>query len=112
VSARALLALVAAAAGLAATSGCNANLSKREMVVHFTPSATAAQHRAARAACATAAPDVSPEPIVHTKFASTLVDDVRFRVDHADDKDLSLLYACLQKQPGVLGVDDPMDMTR
>jgi hypothetical protein len=95
-----------------ALSGCNAALSKREVVVHFTPSASAAQHAAARDACATAAPDASPEPIVHNRFASTRVDDVRFRVDKADDHDLAQLYRCLARQPGVLGVSDPLDMTR
>ena len=95
-----------------ALSGCNASLSKREIVVHFRDSATSAQHRAALDACATAAPHSSPEPIVHNKFASTRIDDVRFRVDKANDHDLAQLYSCLGKQPGVIGVSDPMDMTR
>lgn len=93
-------------------SGCNANLSKREIVVQFSPSATSAQHAAARAACATAAPHASPEPIVHTKFITTHINDIRFRVDKADDHDLNQLYNCLRLQPGVIGVSDPMDMTR
>jgi len=93
-------------------AGCNASLSKREAVVHFTSSASEAQHVAAREACATAAPHVSPEPIVHNKYATTRIDDVRFRIDKADDHDLAQLYNCLAKQPGVIGVSDPMDMTR
>lgn len=93
-------------------TGCNASLSKREIVVHFTPSASEAQHAAAREACATATPKASPEPIVHNQFASTRIDDVRFRVDKADDHDLAQLYKCLSKQPGVVGVSDPLDMTR
>lgn len=93
-------------------TGCNASLSNREIVVHFSPSATEAQHVAARQACATANPKASPEPIVHNKFASTHIDDVRFRVDKANDHDLAQLYACLARQPGVLGVSDPLDMTR
>ena len=92
--------------------GCNANLSKREIVVQFTPSATSDQHVAARAACATAAPHASPEPIVHTKYITTHISDIRFRVDKADDHDLNQLYNCLRLQPGVIGVSDPMDMTR
>jgi hypothetical protein len=95
-----------------ALSGCNASLSRREIVVHFTPTATDAQHAAARAACATANPKASPEPIVHTKFASTRIDDIRFRVDKANDHDLAQLYSCLSHQPGVVGVSDPLDMTR
>lgn len=98
---------------LAGAVGCNADaLSKREIVVHFKADATDADHRAAQAACADAAPHVSPEPIVHSSYASTRVADVRFRVDHANDNDLAKLYICLGKQPGVLGVSDPMDMTR
>lgn len=102
--------LVAALAVL--LTGCNAALSKREIVVQFTSSATAAQHAAARAACATAAPHASPEPIVHNHYLSTHVADVRFRVDKANDHDLAQLYECLSRQPGVVGVSDPMDMTR
>jgi hypothetical protein len=93
-------------------TGCNASLSNREIVVQFTPTASATQHAAAREACATAAPHASPEPIVHNNYASTRVNDVRFRVDKANDHDLAQLYACLSRQPGVLGVSDPMDMTR
>jgi hypothetical protein len=98
--------------GTVVLCGCNANLSKREIVVQFSPSATSAQHVAARSACATAAPHSSPEPIVHTNFASTHIDDIRFRVDKADDHDLNQLYNCLRLQPGVIGVSDPGDMTR
>lgn len=93
-------------------TGCNASLSKREIVVHFTSDATEAQHAAARTACANAAPHASPEPIVHNKFASTRIDDIRFRVDKANDHDLAQLYNCLGRQPGVIGVSDPLDMTR
>jgi hypothetical protein len=92
--------------------GCNANLSKREIVVQFSPSATPADHAAARAACATAAPHASPEPIVHTRYITTHIDDIRFRVDKANDHDLNQLFNCLRVQRGVIGVSDPMDMTR
>ncbi|MDQ1696942.1 MAG: hypothetical protein QOJ03_2295 [Frankiaceae bacterium] len=92
--------------------GCNAAFGKREIVVHFTTEATSAQHRDALTACTGAAPHTSPEPIVHSKYASSRVADVRFRVDRANDHDLAQLYNCLGKQPGVLGVSDPLDMTR
>jgi len=98
--------------GAVVLSGCNANLSKREIVVHFDPSASSAQHAAARTACANAAPHASPEPIVHTSYISTHISDIRFRVDKADDRDLNILFNCLRQQPGVIGVSDPMDMTR
>ena len=97
---------------LVLVTGCNASLSKREIVVHFSSSATETQHAAARTACAAAAPHVSPEPIVHNSYATTRIDDIRFRVDKADDHDLAQLYNCLSRQPGVIGVSDPMDMTR
>jgi len=80
--------------------------------VHFSADATAAEHLAARAACTGAAPNTSPEPVVHTRFASTRINDIRFRVDHADDHDLAQLYVCLGHQPGVVGVSDPLDTTR
>ena len=93
-------------------TGCNASLNKREIVVHFKSTATEEQHAAARDACATASPHASPEPIVHNSYATTRIDDIRFRVDKASDYDLNRLYQCLSKQPGVVGVSDPMDMTR
>ena len=99
-------------AALVVLCGCNASLSKREVVVHFSSNATEAQHVAARDACATVTPKASPEPIVHNSYATTRIDDVRFRTDHANDHDLAQLYNCLGKQPGVVGVSDPMDMTR
>ena len=104
--------LAASATVLTCLVGCNAAFGKREVVVHFTSGATAAQHTAARAACTGAAPRTSPEPIVHNHFASSRIDDVRFRVDRASDNDLAKLYNCLGKQPGVLGVSDPLDTTR
>jgi hypothetical protein len=97
---------------LAGTAACNAALNKREVVVHFSSTATSADHRGALAACTGIAPHTSPEPIVHNRFASTRIDDVRFRVDKANDGDLAKLYICLGKQPGVLGVSDPLDTTR
>jgi hypothetical protein len=112
-TARHTLALGAAVVAIAGSiSGCNASLSNREVVVHFSSTATGAQHTAARQACASATPKASPEPIVHNKFASTRIDDVRFRVDKANDYDLAKLYNCLSKQPGVIGVSDPLEMTR
>jgi hypothetical protein len=100
------------AALLILLTGCNASLSKREIVVTFSSTATAAQHSAARDACASATPKASPEPIVHNRYATTHIADVRFRIDKANDHDLAQLYKCLSKQPGVIGVSDPMDMTR
>jgi hypothetical protein len=100
------------AALLVVLTGCNASLNKREIVVHFASEATAQQHAAAREACAHASPHASPEPIVHNSYATTKIADIRFRVDKASDYDLNQLYQCLAKQPGVVGVSDPLDMTR
>lgn len=106
---RQLTVATAVAACTVALAGCNnANLTRREAVVHFDPSATTADHTRVREACATAAPHASPEPApsASTRGVSPPY-DVRFRVDHASDRDLNQLYQCLMHQPGVLGVDVP-----
>jgi hypothetical protein len=100
------VAVAGCALGLA---GCNnANLARRELVVHFDPSATVADHNAARAACATAAPHASPEPApsASTRGVSPAY-DVRFRIDHASDRDVNKLLQCLTHQQGVAGYDIP-----
>jgi hypothetical protein len=98
--------------GLAvAASGCNSSaLTKEEMVVYFTQNAPQSDHVQALKACGHAAPNVIPEQITKSKLPSDAVGDVRFRIDHANDKDLALLTECLNKQPGVEGVDTP-DLT-
>jgi hypothetical protein len=90
-------------------AGCNnANLSRRELVVHFTPDATRADHDNARSACTSAAPHASPEPApAPTSHGVDPAYDVRFRVDHASDRDLNQLVQCLRRQHGVLGFDLP-----
>ena len=91
--------------GLGAVAGC-ANAYRRELVVVFSPDATPAMHAAALKACTGAAPHTSPEPIVRSSFAASRVSDVRFRIDHANDREISLLQACLGRQPGVIGAQD------
>ena len=95
-------------AGLAGLTGCNSNLARREAVVHFDDSATAADHNRVREACATAAPHASPEPApsASTRGVSPAY-DVRFRIDHASDRDVNQLEQCLRKQHGVVGIDIP-----
>ena len=103
--------LCTVAAGLVALGGCNSStLTKQELVVYFTQNAPTSDHTAALKACAHAAPNATPEPILKSNLASDQVGDVRFRIDHADDKDIALLTECLNKQPGVAGVDIP-DLT-
>jgi hypothetical protein len=100
----------AAALGLV-LAGCNASaLTKRELVVYFTPDATQSQHLAALDACAHVTPEATPEPFSTTGPAADTVGNVRFRIDHADDKALAELETCLSKQPGVQGADIP-DLT-
>ena len=100
---------LAAVATSVALAGCNGgNISRRELVVHFDTSATAADHDAARTACATAAPHASPEPAPSASSRGVQpVNDVRFRVDHASDRDLNVLLQCLRRQRGVVGFDLP-----
>jgi hypothetical protein len=102
------LALGSVGIGLA---GCNTSaLTKQEMVVYFKQGAPESDHVAALKACAHAAPNVNPEQLLKSNLVSDQVGDVRFRIDHADDKDQALLTECLNKQPGVAGVDVP-DLT-
>jgi hypothetical protein len=101
----------ASVAVLFGMAGCNASaLSKQELVVYFNQDAPAADHTAALRACAHATPDATPEPITTSSLPSNAVGDVRFRIDHADDKQVALLTECLAKQPGVKGFDIP-DLT-
>src|SRR4051794_21953577 len=88
----------------AVVGGCNnGNLTRRELVVHFDPSATAADHAAARTACADAAPHASPLPAPSPSSRGVQpANDVRFRVDHASDRDLNQLLQCLRAHRGVV----------
>lgn len=106
-----LWSLVPALAVVACLAGCNTDaLTKRELVVHFDPSATSAQHQSALDACAHATPEATPEPFSTTGPISNQINNVRFRIDHADDRDIAHLETCLNNQPGVIGVDIP-DLT-
>ena len=88
-----------------AAGGCN-NAYRRELVVVFGPDATAARHAHALQACTGVAPNTSPEPIVPSSFSSSRLNNVRFRIDHANDRDVAQLQACLSRQPGVIGTND------
>jgi hypothetical protein len=92
-------------------TGCNSvALSRRELVVVFQSSATDAQHAAALQACTGVAARTSPEPILPSTHRVARTADVRFRIDHADDRDIAQLEACLGRQPGVLGFQDSNDL--
>lgn len=84
-------------------------LRQRELVVHFEPGATQQQHLAARAACS-GVPHTSPEPIGSDTRQSSLLNNVRFRIDNASYRELARLTECLNRQPGVRGIDIPETM--
>jgi hypothetical protein len=103
-----VLTAVTLAAGVLAIGGCNtSSLSKQEMVVHFLPGATAADHSGVLTACGHVTPETIPEPLQTSDLVSNNVGNVRFRTDHANDHDLALLTECINKQPGVAGVETP-----
>jgi len=94
----AIMAVVAGAAG------CNLGaLSKRELVVDFSPSATTAQRAAVLHACGHITPEAKPEPFSTAGPVANQVSNVRFRIDHADDREIAHLETCLGRQPGVRG---------
>jgi hypothetical protein len=96
---------------LVVLSGCNtSSLTKREVVVYFQQNAPQSEHVAALHACAHVTPAAVAEPIGKSDLLSNSVGDVRFRIDHADDKQIAQLTECLNKQPGVVGFDIP-DLT-
>ena len=99
--------LLAAAALL---TSCRTTVTfNREVVVVFKPGSTAADRDRVRAECADASPHASPEPQGPGTLKSSRLNDVRFRVDKADDTELARLYACLTKDPSVRGVRLPAD---
>lgn len=99
------LALLAAGCGGKLTRG----LASQEVVVYFSAQATQADHVAVLHACS-GLPGTSPEPLPAASAPrSSQVYDVRFRVDHATNRQLSDLLSCLsgQSRRGVLGYDIP-----
>ena len=94
-----------------AVSACNASaLTKRELVVYFNSSATNAQREAVLQVCGNVSPDAVPEPFSTKGPVAQQVGDVRFRIDHADDRSIAHLETCLHHQPGVVGDQIP-DLT-
>jgi hypothetical protein len=102
---------VLAATGMAALSGCNTSaLTKQELVVYFQPGTTTAQKLTALHNCRHATPEAVAEPVQKSSLVSDRIGDIRFRIDHADDKQVSLLENCLHRQVGIQGVQIP-DLT-
>lgn len=99
---------VALGALLLAMAACRTTVSlNREVVVVFKPGATEVDRDRVRTACAGASPHASPEPEGAGSLKSSRVNDVRFRVDKADNAELNKLYTCLTADPSVRGVDLP-----
>lgn len=91
------------------TSGCGGflrPLGQREVVVHFAVNAPRSDHAIVRSAC-TGIPNVTPEPVPRSTSLAARLNDVRFRVDKANDVQLARLFSCLGRQPGVVGFDIP-----
>jgi hypothetical protein len=103
--------IAAGGIGLAVTlSGCNtSSLTKRELVVYFAQNTSETQQKAALSACSNVTPQATPEPFVTGNLPADTVGDVRFRIDHADDRAVALLENCLNAQPGVRGAQDSAD---
>jgi hypothetical protein len=100
-----------AGTAFATLSGCNTSaLTKQELVVYFQPGTTAAQKLTALHNCEHATPAAVAEPVDKSALAADQVGDIRFRIDHADDKQVSLLENCFSKQVGIQGVNIP-DLT-
>jgi hypothetical protein len=105
---RVLVGGVAAAALLCGLAGCRqtSGLSKQEIVVHFTTTATQADHARVWALCQHI-PNVVPEPLDTTsKYKATLLYNVRYRTDHATNLQLQQLFNCLKQDPTVAGYDN------
>lgn len=103
-----LAALAALAAG-----GCSQNfdaaMSKREVVVVFAPDASPAVQRQVRDTCAKVTPRTVPEPMPSADNGVNRRYGVRFRVDKANEQDLTKLYDCLKRHKSVVGVNSPDD---
>jgi hypothetical protein len=104
---RAAAGVIAAALLLPAAAGCakfDAALGQQEAVVAFKDGTPNATRLKVRAACSHV-PEAFPEPLPTDHLASDLLNDVRYRVDHASDADIARLQVCLQNFPSVVGVD-------
>ena len=100
----AVIALLAAAA----LTSCRTTVTlNREVVVVFKPDSTTADRDRVRSECGDVSPHASPVPVGPGTLKSSRVNNVRFRVDKADDAELAKLYSCLTKDPSVRGVTLP-----
>jgi hypothetical protein len=86
------------------------NLSQQEVVVVFKDGATQADHARVWQKCQNLE-NIKPEPLItESKYPSTLLNNVRYRVDNASNYQLQQLYDCLAKDPSVAGAKPPVDV--
>jgi hypothetical protein len=100
---------IATLIALLALVGCKAvsALSTQEVVVHFVPNSSAAEHLRVLQTCGVV-PHASPEPIPAHETAGQAQTDVRFLVNPASGSNLNRLYVCLNRFPDVvIGYDTP-----
>jgi hypothetical protein len=108
---RSIATCVLAGLALVVLAGCNTSaLTKQELVVYFKPGTTTAQKLTALNNCKHATPAAVAEPIDHTGLPSDQIGDIRFRIDHINDKQESFLIGCLNRQVGFQGTQIP-DLT-
>src|SRR5262249_11943909 len=99
-----------AASSLLLVSGCNtSSLTKRELVVYFNQNTTVAQQKSALNACSHVTPEATAEPFQTGSLVADNVGNVRYRIDHANDKAVAELENCLNRQAGVAGAQDTSD---
>lgn len=77
---------------------------QQEAVVYFSTDATQAQKDAVRAACPTVGLAIQ-EPPDRNNLATSRVYPLRYDVARASTADRAALYACIHRQPGVVGVN-------
>ncbi len=92
-------------------AGCRQmqNFTEQEVVVVFKDGATQADHARVWQKCQ-GLDGIKPEPLItESKYPSTLLNNVRYRVDNASNYQLQQLYSCLAKDPSVAGYKPPVD---
>ena len=81
----AVVAVVVAAVALAGCSRFNAALGQRQAIVAFQPNTPVSQRLAVRSACGKI-PEVTPPPVPSNLNSPYALEQLTFRVDHANDR--------------------------
>ena len=102
------VAALAVAAAVLGAGGCGhfaANMRMRELVVQFKPGTPQPVRASVLHGCR-GFPDASPEPMPSSTLPSVQLNNVRFRVDNADDAQIAAVEDCLARFTAVIGVHD------